>query len=162
HAFTISTAALKDSVRERPSSPTCTRDGKPEPVSSASQPPTATVKNTRDQAVVLLYQEKSGQGKETVLRVPVGWSRWHPRHGWQGMDEETKEQGSIPYVLKPGESVKVVLPDWLLDGDGIYSYFLNVWNARDTTPREFLTQIHSEPFVVDRVRVPAAPAPEKK
>lgn len=129
------------------------RDQPPDPL--AVTPRTGTVTNSLSFAITFPLEETAEKGQP--LRAVLGVSRYHPKRGWIPVpqaDRVADPAKSATHQLKPGESVKIVLPDWRADGDGIYSFS---WpgTADDGTP----AALSCLPFVIDHLTHP--PAREK-
>jgi hypothetical protein len=84
------------------------------------------------------------------LRAPMQLSRWYGS-GWR---EVTQEVDPGPrYTLKPGESVEILITDWMIDGDGIYSFSVSVFNSNES----FIADVVCPPFRIDQVPTVAEP-----
>jgi len=95
------------------------RDGKPV-LDPAGPLPTGILTNRLQEPIYIVadYVEETTTGS-------VIWSRpqeirWHPEPGWRIKLADLV--ASPCYQVAPGKSVKVVMPDWRLDSDGIYVY----------------------------------------
>ena len=128
------------------------RDQPPDPL--AVTPRTATVTNSLDYPITFFLEEKAEKGQP--LRAWIGCSRFHPRSSWIPVPrKDVLDPAKLPtHRLKPGESVKIVLPDWRVDGDGIYTFRLPC-KRDDGTP----DALGCLPFVIDHFTQP--PAKEK-
>ena len=128
--------------------------------------PTGTLTNKFDKPILVRVKPApDGQLKSALkppLRLNVVWQHWHPKQFWCFPVNELPAAGEHwpVYKLEPNKSVEVVLPEWDLEGDGIYRFGVAAHDAtRPGAP--FLTHVGTEPFVVDRVR-PSAPRSDRK
>jgi len=125
---------------------------------AADGPPTGTLTNGfKKPILVRVPPSPDGSAQKAPLRLNMVWQRWDPLHDWRfPVNELPEDRTHWPvYRLAPGQSVSVVLPEWELEGDGIYRFGVAVYDAeKEGTP--FLTRVGTDAFVINRVTSPPA------
>jgi hypothetical protein len=124
---------------------------------------TAIVKNTSDFSCALRcfpapHSVAGHVEGDTASYAEVFVNRWHPRKLGQWQSVARAEYAGMPsyVVVAPGDSTRVVMPDWLLGSDGIYSFEVRCYDPREMKSSEgtyhrLLGQIFSDVVTVDRI-----------
>jgi hypothetical protein len=85
-------------------------------------------------------------------------------HGWK--DRCKPPQGYLAdpaeRELDPGQSMKIVLPDWCFDGDGLFCYYVRIWMGKSNEFGSVQNIYVSEPFVIDQFKPAAKSEPSAK
>ena len=130
------------------------RKDPPDPT-AAGPLPVGTFTNSNAEVIQILLSSdgpaaKPGQPLRVLLHL-VRWERggaapvieWPPR---------TPTPSESLREVRPGETIELSLPDWECEGDGIYSYKLDLYHkvAGHSEPY-FLEQVFSKPFVIGQV-----------
>src|SRR5262245_24650090 len=157
-AFEVVTASLKDGVKSYDGNKGAIVREKPPAAEAGDGSAVAMLTNEYKEVMVIPLADGQDPAGKAPLQVRQSfWCRWHPGHGWVigGTEKEDPKAEKAPvFRLPPGKSVKVVLPDGNLAGDGIYCYmfFVRIDGAGGNSR---LAQVYSDPFQVDHVRPPA-------
>jgi len=158
HAFEVN-AIDPDEVGGAPAYLMIARKGPPDPT-VAGPLPVGTFTNTHP-ASRFIEILSSPDGRAATpgqpLRVPLRLARLEKggaapaQFYWQPWKPRTIPNEAFREV-KPGEKIEVSLPDWEFEGDGVYSYSLDLYHKVAGHPEPFLLgQAFSKPFVIDRV-----------